>query len=205
NAGEGGLILTNDAETFERAWSLANCGRVRDGGWYEHRMLSGNYRLSEFQAALLLSQSRRLLEQTERRNRNALYLAELLGEISGIQPLNRDPRITRHAYHLFVFRYQAEAFGGLSRDDFLAALRAEGVPCSPGYSPLYRSPAFLIDTATHPFPADVAYSRMHLPVVEQACAEAVWLNQGLLLAEQTEMEDIAAAVRKIQRATAGTS
>jgi dTDP-4-amino-4,6-dideoxygalactose transaminase len=201
NAGEGGVVLTDDEETFERAWSLANCGRVRNGGWYEHRMLSGNYRMSELQAALLLSQARRLEAQTDQRNENAHYLAAQLGEIPGIRPLARDPRVTRHAYHLFIFRYDGAEFGGMSRDEFLAALRAEGIPCSPGYSPLYRSPAFKIDTNTHPFPARVDYSAVRLPAVEQACEEAVWLNQGLLLAEKADMDDIVAAIRKIQAAT----
>jgi dTDP-4-amino-4,6-dideoxygalactose transaminase len=203
NAGEGGVVLTDHPEVFEATWSLANCGRVREGGWYEHRALSGNYRMTEFQAALLLSQARRLEEQTRRRNENALYLAEQLAEIEGIRPLARDARVTQHAYHLFVFRYDDSRFGGLSRDDFLAALRAEGVPCSPGYSPLYRSPAFKIDTKTHPFPASVDYGALHLPEVEKGCAEAVWLGQSVLLAGQKDMDDIVAAVRKIQAAMRG--
>jgi dTDP-4-amino-4,6-dideoxygalactose transaminase len=200
NAGEGGIILTDQEEVYERAWSLANCGRVRDGGWYEHRMLSGNYRMTEMQAALLLSQARRLEEQTRRRNENALYLAEKLSAIEGIRPLDRDERITQHAYHLFVFRFDARAFAGITRDEFLARMRAEGIPCSPGYSPLYSSPAFKIDTATHPFPKHVDYAGQFLPVVEQACREAVWLTQGMLLADRQDMDDIAEAVGKIQRA-----
>lgn len=203
NSGEGGVVLTDDDETFERAWSLHNCGRVRNGGWYEHRMLSGNYRLSEFQAAILLSQARRLESQTRTRNENALYLAEQLAQIEGITPLHRDERVTQHAYHLFIFRYRPEAFGGMSRADFMAALKAEGVPCSPGYSPLYRSPAFKIDTRTHPYPAGVDYGKYHLPEVEQACEEAVWLQQALLLAEKRDMDDVVAAVRKIQIAARG--
>jgi dTDP-4-amino-4,6-dideoxygalactose transaminase len=200
NCGDGGAVVTDDDETFEQLWSLSNCGRVRAGGWYEHRALSGNYRLTEFQAAILLSQMRRLGEQTERRNRNALYLAGQLSEIPGIRPLARDPRVTQHAYHLFIFRYDAREFGGLSRLDFIAALKAEGVPCSPGYDPLYRSPAFKINTKTHPFPARIDYAALRLPEVEKACAEAVWLTQPLLLAEQSDMDDIVAAVRKIQAA-----
>lgn len=203
NCGDGGVVITNDEELYETAWSLVNCGRVRNGGWYEHRMLSGNYRLTEFQAALLLSQAGRLEAQSDRRTQNALYLAERLAQVPGITPAARDPRVTRHAYHLFVFRYRPEAFGGLPRAEFLAALRAEGIPCSPGYEPMYRSPAFKIDTATHPYPAGRDYDRLRLPVVEQACAEAVWLTQGMLLADREDMDDIVAAVRKIQAAHTG--
>ncbi len=200
NSGEGGVVLTNSDDVYEVAWSLVNCGRVRDGGWYEHRMLSGNYRMTEFQAALLLSQMRRLESQTALRNENALYLAARLAEIEGIRPLRRDARITRHAYHLFIFRFCSAEFGGLTRDEFLAALKAEGIPCSPGYSPLYRSPAFKIDTDTHPFARGHDYGAMHLPVVELGCEEAVWLTQGMLLGTRADMDDIVRAVCKIQAA-----
>lgn len=203
NCGDGGVVLTDHEEIFENAWSLTNCGRVRNGGWYEHRMLSGNYRLTEIQSALLLAQARRLPEQADTRTANALYLAAQLSEIEGIRPLGRDARVTRHAYHKFIFRYEAERFGPLSRDEFINALRAEGVPCIPGYAPIYRSPAFKIDTATHPYAAGTDYGAMHLPAVEQACAEAVWLDQSLLLAGREDMDDIVAAIRKIQRCARG--
>lgn len=203
NAGEGGVVTTDDEETYEQAWSLVNCGRVREGGWYEHRMLSGNFRLTELQAALLLSQIRGLPEQTRIRNENALFLAGALAEIEGIQPLTRDARVTCHAYHKFIFRYRSAAFGDLPRTEFLKALQAEGIPCHPGYEPMYRSPAFKINTATHPFASGIDYSQLHLPGVEQACAEAVWLDQRMLLADRSDMNDIVAAIRKIQAAVRG--
>ena len=49
NAGEGGLVLTNDEEIYQRAWSYHNCGRTIGGAWYEHEHAGLNYRLSEFQ------------------------------------------------------------------------------------------------------------------------------------------------------------
>lgn len=200
NAGEGGVVVTNDEELFDRVWSLHNVGRVREGGWYEHGVLSGNYRMTEWQAAILLAQMTRLDEQTERRNENAQYLAAELARIPGIAPAGRDERVTRHAYHLFLLRYQASEFNGLSRDDFLAAMRAEGVPCSPGYTPLYRNDAFRVDADTHPFAGRVGYREVRLPVVEQLCDEAVWFSQSLLLGTQGDMDDVVAAVRKIQEA-----
>jgi dTDP-4-amino-4,6-dideoxygalactose transaminase len=201
NAGEGGIILTNDERLYDRAWSLINCGRIRQGGWYEHGFLSGNYRMTEWQGAILNSQLRNLDEQTARRNQNALYLAERLQPIPGVTPLKRDPRVTRHAYHLFIFRYDAAQFGGLPRDQFLRALQAEGVPCSPGYTPLYRSDAFAVDPETHPFAGRVDYRSLRLPGVERLCDEAVWLGQVLLLAQTEDMDDIVRAVEKIREAT----
>jgi dTDP-4-amino-4,6-dideoxygalactose transaminase len=203
NGGEGGVVLTDDEQLYDRAWSLVNVGRVREGGWYEHGILSGNYRMTEWQAAILNSQMRRLDEQTDRRNENAVYLAEQLARIPGIQPLRRDPRVTRHGCHIFILRYDAQAFSGLPRDDFLAAMRAEGIPCSCGYTPLYRSEAFRVDADTHPFAGRFDYRAVHLPAVERLCEEAVWFGQSMLLAERREMDDVVAAVRKIQEALRG--
>jgi dTDP-4-amino-4,6-dideoxygalactose transaminase len=199
NAGEGGIVLTDQPEVYDHAWSLIHVGRVREGGWYQHELLSGNYRMTEFQAALLLSQMRRLEEQTQRRNDNALYLAQQLEEIPGIRPLARDERITCHAYHLFIFRYDSEPFGGLPRQEFLRVLNAEGVPCSPGYAPLYRENAFRPSAETHPFAGKRDYQTVRCPVAERACtAEGVWLTQPLLLGTHRDMDDIVAAIRKIQ-------
>jgi dTDP-4-amino-4,6-dideoxygalactose transaminase len=201
NAGEGGIVLTDRPEVYDRAWSLIHVGRVRTGGWYQHELLSGNYRMTEWQGALLLSQMRRLEEQTQRRNENALYLAGQLEEIPGIRPLKRDERVTGHAYHLFIFRYDAAAFGGLPREEFLRCLNAEGIPCASGYTPLYRANAFRPDRATHPFAAERDYTAERCPVAERVCAEeAVWLTQPMLLGSHGDMDDIAAAIRKIQAA-----
>jgi dTDP-4-amino-4,6-dideoxygalactose transaminase len=193
--------VTDQPEVHDRAWSLIHVGRVREGGWYQHEILSGNYRMTEWQGALLLSQMRRLEEQTRRRNENALYLAGQLAEIPGIRPLERDERVTCHAYHLFVFRYDAAQFGALSRQEFIRALSAEGVPCSAGYTPLYRENAFRPDRNTHPFAGERDYDAVRCPVAERACTEeAVWLFQSMLLGSRRDMDDIAAAIRKIQAA-----
>jgi dTDP-4-amino-4,6-dideoxygalactose transaminase len=199
NSGEGGIVLTDQPDVFDRAWSQIHVGRVRDGGWYQHEILSGNYRMTEFQAALLLSQMRRLEDQTRRRNENALYLTRQLEEIPGIRPLKRDERVTCHAYHLFIFRYDAAHFGGLPRREFLRVLNAEGVPCGSGYTPLYRENAFRPSRDTHPFAGERDYAAVRCPVAERACTEeGVWLVQSLLLGTRGDMDDVVAAVRKIQ-------
>lgn len=203
NGGEGGVVVTNDERLYDRAWSLVNCGRVRQGGWYEHGLLSGNYRMTEWQAAILNSQLPRLDEQSDRRSQNARYLADRLQHIEGITPLQRDTRVTRHAYHLFIFRYDRRAFGDLPRTEFLRALSAEGIPCSPGYTPLYRNEAFTVDADTHPFAGRVDYRQVSLPAAEQLCEEAVWLTQALLLAGREDMDEIVSAIRKIQDAVRG--
>ena len=205
NAGEGGFILSDDEELSEAAWSIHNCGRTRTGAWYEHSLVGGNYRMTELQAALLLSQMRNLDSQTRRRSQNGALLAGLLSEIEGVRPLAVDERVSRHAYHLFVFRYDPAGFAGVPRARFLEALAAEGIPCASGYRPLYREPAFQARFRDYPlespaFGGRPDYTTIDCPVTERICAdEAVWLTQNLLLGTEEDMAGIAEAVSKIQR------
>jgi dTDP-4-amino-4,6-dideoxygalactose transaminase len=204
-AGEGGFITTNDRQLHDRAWSIHNCGRALQGAWYEHPLIGSNYRMSEFHAALLLSQMRNLEEQTATRTRNAAYLGRLLAEIDGVAPLAADDRVTVHANHLFVVRYDGRAFDGAPRDRFIEALKAEGVPCSSGYRPLYLETAFDATFSQRPyrsayFGGQPDYTKVCCPVTERICTdEAVWLTQNMLLGPETDMEDIAAAVRKVSQ------
>ena len=203
-SGEGGIILTNSQELYEKLWSLHNCGRQRNKPWYIHYILGGNYRMTEFQAAILLAQLKRLNEQTIKRNENAEYLSKRLEEIGGVEPQRRDPRVTKHAYHLFIFRYDEKEFKGLPRDRFIEALKAEGIPCSPGYTtPLHRMP-FLKSIGKCPlscplYGKSINYSDVRLPVTERACSrEAVWFKQSTLLGTKEDMDDIVRAVKKIK-------
>ncbi len=85
-SGEGGLITTSDDAYAEACRSIHNCGRIPSGVWYEHHVVSGNYRLSEFQGAILNAQLNRLEEQTRRRDENGQYLAARLARIPGCTP-----------------------------------------------------------------------------------------------------------------------
>ncbi|MBI4551225.1 MAG: DegT/DnrJ/EryC1/StrS family aminotransferase [Candidatus Latescibacteria bacterium] len=204
NSGEGGIILTNDDELAKVARSLSNCGRSEDGLWYGHYRLAGNHRMTELQAALLLAQMDRLDEQTARRNDSGDYLTSKLREIDGVEPTVRGPAVTRHAYHLHIFRYKSDAFGGVPKKRFVEALQAEGIPASPGYSmPLYQQPVFILKNfgsyrhsdASH----DIDYTSLHLPETERACfEEAVWFSQHVLLGSRSDMDDIVRAIAKIR-------
>jgi dTDP-4-amino-4,6-dideoxygalactose transaminase len=199
-SGEGGIVLTNDDELYERAWSLHNVGRVRDGAWYQHELLGRNLRMPELAAAILLVQLERLPEHMAIRDTNAGYLtAALTEEVPGITPIATDPRVTRESHHLYQMRYDQHAFGGRSRDEFLTALQAEGItPTSAGYVPLHQSPA-IQRTLTERFGAD-SLTANDLPVSEAAGKSTVWLQQTALLGTQTDMDSIIDAMKKIQGA-----
>jgi len=206
-AGEGGLITTNDRDFAELCESYVWAGRKVGHAWYEHFRLGWNYRLTEFQGALLLPQLERLEEQNNRRMRNAKYLTRALKGMPGIHPLEWPSYATRHSFHIYIFRFRAEEFG-VSRADFLAALASEGIPCSGGYAhPLYKNAMFLeknfypkgcpIDCGHYDGKIDYRDFEGLCPNAERACREAIWLEHRQLLGDEHDMDDIARAVCKI--------
>jgi dTDP-4-amino-4,6-dideoxygalactose transaminase len=202
-SGEGGAVVTNDRKLYELSWSHHHCGRVMNGAWYQHDLLGFNYRLTEFQAAVLLVQLSRLDEQTETRNRNAQYLSKELSKIEGIHPLKPSAEITRHAHHIYVFKYYKNEFEGLSRKRFIESLTAEGIPCHSGYVPLYKE-KFMLNLAkdrllSQLYGNKVDYSKVKLLETEKACyEESIWLSHPKLLGTKEDMDDIINAIRKIR-------
>ena len=202
-AGEGGIILTNDDMVAKMARSFHNCGRSEEGQWYEHYYFGGNTRMTEFQSAVLLAQFERYPDLKKIRQENMEYLNERLAEIEGIKPLADDVNITRHACHLYAFRYKKEFFNDKPKNSFIEALRSEGIPASPGYSlPLYKQPVFLRKTfgpRGKAISLPVDYSSFQCPETEKACyEEAVWFTQNILLGTQEDMDDIKEALKKVQ-------
>jgi dTDP-4-amino-4,6-dideoxygalactose transaminase len=213
--GEGGALVSDDDAYMDRAFSFHNFGRpygsmVGDVAG-EYVMVGTKCRASEYQAAIGLAQIKRLEEQTEIRNQNAIYLRSQIKDIPGIKPYRLYDEVTRATYHLFPFRYEREGFQNLTRQKFVGALKAEGIPCSLGYSPLNTMP-YLKDALTSRvfkavYPAEeLDYAgyleRNKCPENDQLCEEAVWLPQNVLLGTKSDMDDIAAAIEKIHNSAA---
>lgn len=202
-AGEGGIITTNDDALAEACRSIHNCGRVPDGVWYEHHVVSGNYRLGEFQGAVLNCQLDRLEEQTATRDRNGRRLAARLAALPGLHPQKRPAECTRHSHHLLMLRIDPAAFGA-SRAAVLDALTAEGIPCSAGYGyslpdqPLFRNKAFgpYLPQAS----ARLDYRASRCPNSDVICREqGLWLGQNLLLGPDDDIDDIVRAFEKVHQ------
>lgn len=200
NSGEGGIVVTDDENLYDRINSLRNVGRVKGGMWYEHHFLGCNYRITQFQAALLSSQLQRLDQQTETRDQNGRYLTELLRGIRGISPLFRSSEATRHTYHLYMFRYDKTSFNGMPKREFVARLLDEGIPASAGYPyPLYKQAVFQEKNfMCYAIPDYVDYTQVCCPVAERACAdEAIWIMQHAMLGTEKDMESFAAVIKKL--------
>jgi len=197
-AGEGGAMSTNNEEIGEDAWSIMNCGRRKDRQWYEHFILGSNFRMTEFQAAILLKQLAKVEGQMKIRDKNAAYLAKRLKEVEGIVPLETYPQTTRHAHHLFIMRYDQNAFGGVPKEKFVKTVNKEGIPLAPGYTiPLHELPA--IRNYSLPY-VNLDYSTTKLPVTERACKEeGMWFHQSVLLGTRRDMDDIVDALLKVKK------
>ena len=200
-SGEGGIITTNDDMYAAACRSIQSCGRVEGGLWYEHHVIAGNYRLGEFQGAILNCQLDRLEKQTAKRDANGQYLAERLSKLPGIHPQKRPSDCTRHSYHLFMMRVDGKEFG-VPRELLLKALRAEGIPCSGGYGfslpqqPLFRNKAFgpYLPKAR----AKLNFGKARVPNSDLICREqCVWLEQSMFLGPRGDMNGIAEAFEKV--------
>lgn len=147
--GEGGMALTNDAELAERMEMLRSHGITRDaarmtkqpdGPWYyEQQVLGFNYRMTDIQAALGLSQHDRLDEIVAMRNQLAARYNELLSDLPlqlpAVAPENRS------SFHLYVVRLRLARIQRSHRE-ILETLRAAGIGVNLHYIPIHMQPYY---------------------------------------------------------------
>lgn len=133
-AGDGGMVLTNDAARAERLRIL----RVHGGKpKYYHHVIGGNFRLDAVQAAVVEVKLRHLDAWTEARQRNAARYAELFRD-AGLDDRLTLPADTddRHIYNQFILRVER-------RDDLMAHLKESGIGCEIYYPvPLHLQECF---------------------------------------------------------------
>lgn len=180
-AGEGGLIVTDNAELAARAWSIANVGRTRGGEWYGHQTIGWNLRMTEIQAAILIPWIGRLDEEIARRNEFADALARELGE-TPIQVVAPPEGTTIDSRHLLMLRLAK----GMSRDWVARALAAEGLPVDLGYPGLHRIE-----------PVAMKSRRIRTPRFDAVADRIIWLRQPVLMSGADGAHAAAAALHRV--------
>jgi len=211
--GEGGFILTNDDELYEKIWSYHNFARKRELGWaskYFWGIPCTNYRITEIQCAIGLAQLKKLDKFLEIRRRNAEYLTKGIKDIEGIEPPKEAPWGKR-VYYYYVIRLDREKLG-VSLLQFAKALSAEGV-----YDYHYTTttrvpvPCHLQEIFTKkigygktkcPFECPlygrkIEYKKGQLPNAERACEEVLWLLEPHPLLTKEDLDDVIAALEKV--------
>jgi L-glutamine:2-deoxy-scyllo-inosose/3-amino-2,3-dideoxy-scyllo-inosose aminotransferase len=219
--GEGGAMATNNRSIAEKLDALRNCGRRpihlmadydigmkgdrwgnREVGNFIH---SGNYRITEFQAAILLGQLKRLDEQISKREENAIYLNENLKKIEGIKPMKRNKSTDVQSYFQFTFRYDKRYFKNLNVKKFREALSKEiGFPVNACYAPLNNSSLYRPLTKNRykineEHIKKIDPSRFTLPVCENIYEnESIVLFHSILLADKSDLDSILYSIEKIK-------
>ena len=209
--GEGGIAITRSPEVYDRMQQLRADGRryveqprigqleLEEVGSVQGR----NYCMSEFHAAVALSQLPLLDEQNALREQNAALLSNLLEQIPGLSTFRAPEAVTRRTYYQYPVRLDPQVLGPFSTLQVIDALTAElnvyiemiDVPLNANrlYNPLTSPRLPRTKEAQQAFnPA-----RFDLPHATDAQAHCVAFGHWALLGTQADMEQIAAAFEKV--------
>ena len=203
-AGEGGIIITSDDAFEKRARSVHDCGRMPGEWFYSHYINGSNYRLSEWQGAILGAQLTRLDEQTRHRHQNARLLDKLFSQIPGITPQTLDPRCTRNGHYAYIFHVNTKEFAGASVERLIEAMNAEGIPNQASYPPVHALDVFQNGEYRKRLCGSQAkeshaFLQARYPETHRAAYETIWIPQPALLGNGEDMHEIATAWAKIQK------
>ncbi|MEQ1530813.1 MAG: UDP-4-amino-4,6-dideoxy-N-acetyl-beta-L-altrosamine transaminase [Methylococcales bacterium] len=186
---EGGMAMTNNAELAKRMQLLRSHGITRDanemthepdGPWYYQQIdLGYNYRMTDLQAALGLSQMQRLEEFVAKRHIIAKRYNVLLSELPVTMPWQHTDSYS--GLHLYVIRLKLEEIGSTHRQVF-EGMRAAGIGVNLHYIPVHRQPYY----------QGLGFEAGHCPEAEQYYAEAISLPMypGLTDAEQDKVAQV---------------
>jgi dTDP-4-amino-4,6-dideoxygalactose transaminase len=206
SAGDAGMVLTNDDALGERAQLFLDKGYARDGSGRQPPFLAFNYRPSELHAAVAIAQLRKLPGIVAQRNRLGDRLTEQIRGVPGIFP-HKVLAGCKSSYWFYMGRMDPGRLK-VSRQDFVAAVAAEGVPVGGGYigKMVYEYPVLVQHKAFENchFPWDGVYGRRvkygpgMCPMAEQIEATS-WrcpINERMT---EKDIDDIAAALSKVAR------
>jgi perosamine synthetase len=182
--GEGGMIVTDDAQLASRCRSLRNLCFV-PGHRFRHEELGWNYRFTNLQAALGLAQLERLDEVTARKRHLGARYTELLEGVPGLQLPVRETPYARNIYWAYGIVLAAEV--PLDAPAAIAALTGVGVGTRPFFWPMHQQPSLLR--------MDLFAGERH-PVAERLAARGLYLPSGAGLTSE-QVESVAAAVRDL--------
>lgn len=186
-SGEGGMALTNDAQMAKRMRLLRTHGITHDAAdmssrpaqelwFYQQIALGFNYRMTDIQAALGLSQMQHLDEFVAKRQELAKRYDNMLSDLPIVTPWQHADNYS--AFHLYIIRLKIDEIGRSQRDVF-EALRSEGIGVNLHYIPVYRQPYY----------RDLGFEPGYCPEAERYYSQAISLPlfPALTAAEQNQV------------------
>ncbi|MCE5188786.1 MAG: DegT/DnrJ/EryC1/StrS family aminotransferase [Eubacteriales bacterium] len=207
NTGDGGILSTNCERYRDLLQSLKICGRPSYEG--APSIQSGNFRMTDLQAALGVTQLEKLPEQNDHRLKNMLRLEQALAGLDCIEILRKPEGITYQAAYNYSFKYISEKAHGIERDVFLRALRAElgqsdeknmfyrtYIPLTD--SPLYRPFSKHTHKISDEYCKAIDPARFHTPEANKAYyKEGVNFIHYVLLGPASDMDILSDAIIKV--------
>lgn len=192
--GEGGAVLTNNEEYYKKLVLYRAHGITRDvslmeredqGGWYYEQIdLGMNYRMTDIQAALILSQLNKLDLFSKRRKEIVERYNEAFSDIEEVTVQEEIPE-SDTTRHLYILRIKPEKLT-IGRREFFEAMAAENICCNVHYIPVYY----------HPYYVKLGYKKGLCPKAEKLYEEMMSLPLYYAMTDQ-DVEDVICAVKKI--------
>ncbi len=182
--GEGGMLVTNRDDIALAARKMRNQGRDPESGWLEHEVLGYNYRLSDINCALGISQLKRLPEMIRQRTQVAAWYAEELSDCSNLI-VPAEPAGTNVSWFVYVVRL-TDRHTVKDRDALLAHLRKHGIGCNNYFPSIHLQPLYRQEF--HYKPGD-------FPVTEAVSGRTIALPFSTRL-ERTQVETVCQVLKQ---------
>ncbi len=187
--GEGGMVVTNDAEVAERARSLKDLAHAPQKRFL-HTELAFNYRMTNVQAAIGLAQLEEIEKYIEIKQKMADAYQKHLSGVSGLT-LPCQKKWARNVY--WMYAVLVEKNFGLGRDEFMKRLKAEGIDTRTFFIPVHEQPVFA---------RDKDYQGLSFPVSEELSRIGFYLPSGLALT-QNQIKNVCRVIKKISTSSPG--
>ena len=204
-SGEGGAIICNSEDLADKVYSYIDCGRKKDQYFYKHLSYGTNYRMTEYQAAVLRAQLKKFPDQHKLRNENAHYLMKKLNEIDGIKTMKPTAGTTSLGWYVFPIVFEPQKFGGITKSEFYKKLNANGIPTDDCYPPLHSLDCFKNNNLKKGIDYSIANwggeksNSINFPVVSDVYERSVEFPQEILLADREKLDNIVDFIKFLKK------
>ncbi|MFP3896017.1 MAG: DegT/DnrJ/EryC1/StrS family aminotransferase [Anaerolineales bacterium] len=205
SGGQGGMVVTDDEEVYWNAKRFADRGKPFNSEETGNLFLGLNYRMTEIEAAIGRVQLKKLPEIVEKRRKLVVSLQECMGDLEVVR-LGKVIEEARSSYWFLLIRVDEEGLS-VSKDEYAEAVAAEGVPVAARYDFLIYETPWIRDRQTYghsgcPWTCPLYGREVEYEGLCPGAREAIEHHMVLHLHEgfgQREIEDIASALRKVER------
>ncbi len=203
-SGEGGAIICNSEELADKIYSYIDCGRKKNQYFYKHYSYGTNYRMTEYQAAVLRAQLKKFPDQHKLRNENALYLMKKLNDIEGIKTMKPTPGTTSLGWYVYPIVFEPEEFGGITKSEFYKKLNRDGIPTDDCYPPLHSLDCFKttnlkkgIDYSKANWGGEKSNNR-NFPIVSDIYLRSIEFPQEMFLAKKEKLDKVVDFIKSLK-------